>query len=121
VLVFISSLYLFSQGLAAQLPFWHVQPTICIRPSDTELCRLTLIIQQEGLAQGQYCLFLSQQQLRCVDDNQFPLSLEVSLAGSNRLLLLDPSENVILSAELEVKSQQSNAQRRRLRSPWSIF
>jgi hypothetical protein len=112
---------MFSYSIAAKTPQWQVKPTICISEKAEELCSFVIQITQLGLPLGPYCLTLGKQTLGCFKKNEFPLNLAVQLSENTELMLLDQQQNIVLTKTILIKSQQANSQRRRLRSPWSIF
>jgi hypothetical protein len=112
---------LFSYSIAAQTPQWHVQPTICISDNAEEQCSFVMQIALSHLPAGEYCLTVGEQPLGCFKNTDFPLEVSVRLVNNTLLKLVDKHKNTVLSANLIIKTQQATNQRRRLRSPWSIF
>ncbi|MDP5032033.1 MAG: DUF3019 domain-containing protein [Paraglaciecola sp.] len=80
----------------------------------------TLFIALENMTAEQYCLSLDSRNLGCYSITEFPLELTVKLEQSEQLTLLDTKQTTLLTTTLFIKSQRQK-QRRRLRSPWSIF
>jgi hypothetical protein len=105
----------------AEVPSWKIKPSVCVNSMSGTSCEFNIEIFAANLPDGQYCLYRQQHRLRCLAHNGFPIKLTVSLQTQSSLLLKDAGDQVILSQILSVKSLTAKKQRRRLRSPWSLF
>ena len=102
-------------------PSWQVKPSVCVTHDVGAVCQFNIQLTTEDLPDGEYCIFLQQQQMRCLKQYQFPVSLEVKISTLSELVLKNAQGQVVLSQPLSVKSLSANNHRRRLRSPWSLF
>lgn len=102
-------------------PSWQVKPSVCVNEKAGVVCQFEIQVFTENLPSGIYCLYLQQQKPRCLKQNQFPVTLAVKLSASSELILKNQQGQELLTQRLSVKSLTINHQRRRLRSPWSLF
>lgn len=119
--LFFFILELFSQSVIAQSPEWQVMPTICISDTQGDYCEMEIEVNLQNLPNGRYCLTLNELILACYISSEFPIRTKVEIKSSSELQLIDANQTIVLSTRLAVKSQQTYINRRRLRSPWSLF
>ena len=105
----------------AAKPSWQVKPSVCVTNNVGAVCQFSIKVFTANLPVGEYCLYLQLKKQRCLMQDQFPVSLEVELSTPSELILKNAQGQVLLSQPLSVKSLTPNNQRRRLRSPWSLF
>ncbi|MDN4502006.1 DUF3019 domain-containing protein [Alteromonadaceae bacterium BrNp21-10] len=117
--ILIISIILLSPLSRAQEPSWQVLPDTCVVQKMGELCEMSVEITTENLPNETYCLNLDGQALDCWLAAETSLQTVLSYRQALLLGLEDPHHNIVLSLQLKIKALQSN--RRRLRSPWSIF
>jgi hypothetical protein len=100
---------------------WHIQPKVCVNESAGQPCTFSVTVDVKGLAKEEYCLFLQQQKLQCLHNTAFPTTFELRLEEQSQLFLRNTQQHVVLTETLKIKSLVGQKQRRRLRSPWSLF
>lgn len=99
---------------------WQVMPQICVAEHDGNLCKMTLTITHNAMvSEATLCAFVDTAQLVCWQGNSAPIR-QVSLRHDSWLFIKDLQGNIVHSQKLLVKWEQ-NAQRRRVRDPWSLF
>ena len=112
-------LILLTSTVQAKEPSWQVLPDTCVVNHLGELCEMAVEITTENLPDKTYCLNLGGQPLDCWLAAKTPLQTVLSYRQAIILGLTDSENDIVLSLQLKIKALQSN--RRRLRSPWSIF
>ncbi|UAA38365.1 DUF3019 domain-containing protein [Paraneptunicella aestuarii] len=125
ILLFIMYAGLFHSEVNALPTEWDVIPSACVVDRPGDFCRLEFeIITTAGERASlslPACLYLEKELIQCWEQLPEHITASVEIKETNTLLLVDKNKEVLLEKKLEVKSIHPVRQRRRVRSPWSMF
>lgn len=118
---------------------WSISPSTCVVDKPGDSCRLKFTFRarkhmskssvasnnehssNEPSHDHSICIHVDDTTLRCWEKPPAVASLEVELNHNSELTITNAAQNVLYQRSLEVKSIQPLRQRRRVRSPWSMF
>lgn len=120
------SLLLFATTNAAQeQDIWSIVPSTCIVDKSGDFCRLNVLVTPpSNYAQTwnnrEICFALQQQTLHCLPTVQLHMQVNVEFDRPSMFEVL--LEDTVVAAQLlEIQTLSPVKQRRRVRSPWSLF
>lgn len=113
-------------GEVSALPTeWNVIPSACVVDRPGDFCRLEFEIittpKELAIPSLPACLYLEKKLIQCWEQLPEHITTSVEIKETSTLLLVDNNKDVLFEKKLEVKSIHPVRQRRRVRSPWSMF
>ncbi|XOV79764.1 MAG: DUF3019 domain-containing protein [Aestuariibacter sp.] len=113
------------QAAAQERDHWLVIPSTCIVDKSGDICRLELNVQppKQLLNQtkvGEVCFSLQQQRLSCVSTITAAMQVDVVFEHPS-LFEVFIAEQMVHNQQLDIQTLAPSNQRRRVRSPWSLF
>ncbi|MBC3765231.1 DUF3019 domain-containing protein [Neptunicella marina] len=101
-------------------PNWKVLPNTCVVEKAGDWCVIPVKVKLSDLPTGEYCVMFEETPLGCTRAGE-ELTAQVRFQKPGQLTLLNQDKQPVLSTMLKIKTLMPQNQRRRVRSPWSIF
>ncbi len=111
----------YAEWSVAQSTVWHIEPDSCVVTETDEFCDSVITIRLLAELDSPACVYARNRWIGCFAADKRSLSFPITVTEDIRLELRSDQGTQLAQATIAYTVLRAQAQRRRIRLPWSVF